>query len=154
MTRQQQPETEEGLLHESRYLLFKLHGETYAAPLVQVREVIKIPKIKPVPHSPSHMKGVMNLRGQIITVFDLRAKLGLPAHSSDAPGLILVVDTDHGSIGALVDSVESVQEIPQSEIAESSSGREPVAKLPTGLVLIIDLSAQFPKVEISHSEAA
>lgn len=157
MTRQKQhdqQEEEDGSLHDSRYLLFKLHGEAYAAPLVQVREVIKIPKIKPVPHSPKHMKGVMNLRGQIITVFDLRTKLGLPAQAADAPGLILVVDTDHGSIGALVDSVESVQEIPQSEIAESSSGKEPVAKHASGLVLIIDLSAQFPKFEISHSEAA
>ncbi|MEN9722458.1 MAG: hypothetical protein RJB38_444 [Pseudomonadota bacterium] len=150
----QHPETEESALHESRYLLFRLHGESYAAPLVQVREVIKVPTIKPVPHSPAHMKGVMNLRGQIISVFDLRSKLGLPSRSEAVPGLILVVDTTQGSIGALVDSVDSVQEIPDEQISKSSSSSEPVAKLTTGLVLVIDLSAQFQRIETVRSEAA
>jgi len=96
----------------------------------------------------------MNLRGQIISVYDLRAKLGLPRQSPDAAGLILIVDTPNGSMGALVDSVESVQEIPRDQISESAGGKDPVAKLPGGLVLVIDLSAQFPKTESKVVEAA
>jgi purine-binding chemotaxis protein CheW len=63
----------------SRYLSFNVGKEQYAIPLLTVREVIGMPEITPVPFTPNYFLGIMNLRGQIISVVDLRLKLGLGA---------------------------------------------------------------------------
>jgi purine-binding chemotaxis protein CheW len=143
----QQLENELDESSKSKYLIFRLGGERYGAPLLQVKEVIKMTPIKPVPHTVNHFLGVINLRGQIVSVVDLRAKLAIREYDPKS-GLILVVDSGHSSIGALVDSIESVKEIrpedidadPAIETLVSSTNLRGVAKCDEGLTILIDLS--------------
>lgn len=95
----------------SRYLIFSLCKELYGVPLLQIREVIKFPMIKPVPHAQRSMRGVINLRGQILSVLDLRMMFDLRGYSENS-GFVLVVESKQGSqIGAVVDTIEYVREI-------------------------------------------
>ncbi len=91
----------------ARYLCFLLGEESYAIPLLSVKEVIAPPEITPVPQTPAYFLGIMNLRGQIISVMDLRSKLGIkPAVSSETS--IIICDLISSSIGIVVDSIDSV----------------------------------------------
>ncbi|MBI2521687.1 MAG: purine-binding chemotaxis protein CheW [Bdellovibrio sp.] len=100
---------------KNKYLVFVLANETYASPLLQIREVIKIPSIKQVPYMVPYFKGIINLRGQIVSVIDLRVKFNLKDFKSDE-GLILVIEAKGSLVGAIVDGVCSVQDIPSSDI--------------------------------------
>lgn len=66
---------ESSSVSSSRHLCFSLGEEEYAVPLSHVREVIELPDITPVPYMPQHYRGIMNLRGQILSIIDLRLKL-------------------------------------------------------------------------------
>jgi len=132
----------------SKYLLFNLDNEMYATPLLNVREVIKMAIIKPVPYMVGHFKGVINLRGQIVGVVDLRVKFQLTV-PAEGKGMILIVDTTEGLIGAIVDEIDSVQKIapgdverePRIETKISSEFMLGVAKLGKGLVNLVDIAA-------------
>jgi len=90
-----------------RYLCFSLGQEHFAMPLLNVREVIAMPEVTRLPQTHAHMAGIMNLRGQVITVFDLRLKLGIKPNSGRKTAVI-ICDTDSGPIGVVVDSVNAV----------------------------------------------
>jgi purine-binding chemotaxis protein CheW len=94
-------------LAEERYLSFSLGTEEYAIPLLSVREVIAMPEITKVPQTPPHFLGVMNLRGQVISVVDLRTKLAIKANPT-AETAIIICDIKPNSIGVVVDSINSV----------------------------------------------
>ena len=106
-------------LHESsvrsKYLVYSLCGELYGSALLQIKEVIKMPAIKPVPHTERHFVGVINLRGQIISVLDLRKKFQMTGFDPSS-GLILVVEGGNGQVGAVVDTIEFVREIPPEQV--------------------------------------
>jgi purine-binding chemotaxis protein CheW len=90
-----------------RYLCFLLGQENYAIPLLSVKEVIAPPEITPVPQTPNYFLGIMNLRGQIISVMDLRSKLGITP-SSTSEKSIIICDLKPNSIGVVVDAIDSV----------------------------------------------
>lgn len=90
-----------------RYLSFSLGSEDYAVPLLSVREVIAVPEITPIPFTPSHFLGIMNLRGQVISIIDLRAKFGIKPNEK-AETSVIICDLGHISLGAVVDSINSV----------------------------------------------
>jgi purine-binding chemotaxis protein CheW len=92
------------------YIMYRLDGELYGTPMLSTREVIKLGEIKEVPYMMSHFRGVINLRGQIVGIVDLRLKFGLEVRKQ-GQGLILVVETPHGLIGAIVDDLISVEKI-------------------------------------------
>src|SRR5690349_9149805 len=94
---------------QANYLLFRLAHELYGAPLLSVREVLKLTAIKPVPYMATHFKGVINLRGRIVGVLDLRLKFELPVSEASA-GRILIVEQGGELLGAIVDEVEAVEE--------------------------------------------
>jgi purine-binding chemotaxis protein CheW len=101
----------------SRYLSFTLGTEDYSIPLLSVREVIAVPEITPVPSTPAHFLGIMNLRGQVISIIDLRQKLGIkPQNSADAA--VIICDLTPLCIGVVVDSINSVLSPSDSEISE------------------------------------
>lgn len=106
-----------------KYLTFALAGEEYGLSVLKVREIIKIMDITPVPQVPSHVKGVINLRGKVISVVDLRLKFGFPPKDYDDRTCIVVVETagDAGTTmtGVVVDSVAEVLNIVVSEIEET-----------------------------------
>jgi purine-binding chemotaxis protein CheW len=86
----------------NRYLSFSLGTEEYAIPLLAVKEVIAMPEFTSVPYTPSHFLGIMNLRGQVISVMDLRKKLGIKPGST-AETAVIICDLSPLCIGVVVD---------------------------------------------------
>ena len=132
----------------SKYLIFKLSGETYGCPLLQIREVVRLPQVKALPQNVGYLKGVVNLRGQVISVMDLRARIGLPVDESP-DDLMFVVEANGIVIGMLVDSAESVVELRGTDIEKpiSEGLRIPmkfllgIGKLKEYLVNLLDLQS-------------
>ena len=100
----------------ARYLSFSLGGEEYAIPLLAVREVIAMPEITSIPYTPPYFLGIMNLRGQVISIMDLRSKLSIkPLNSSETS--VIICDLNSLSIGVVVDSINSVLSPAESEVS-------------------------------------
>lgn len=113
--------TPHGTALTGKYLTFSLAGESYGVPVLKVREIITMLHITTVPQMPPYVKGVINLRGKVIPVIDLRTKLGLPAASLTVSNCIVVVQiTPTGmetkNIGLIVDAVEEVANLTQDDI--------------------------------------
>lgn len=128
-----------------RCLVFALGGDLYGAPLTTVREVLRIGSVNAVPYMLPHFKGVMNLRGSIVSVIDLRVKFGL---SCQGDGLIITVEGASDVIGAVVDDVVAVLSLAPGELSRDLAlqTRVPaefflgVAKLGERLVNVIDIA--------------
>lgn len=98
-----------------KYLTFCLAGEEYGVEILKVREIIGIMDITAIPQVPSEVKGVINLRGKVIPVIDLRLKFGLDPAEYTEQTCIVVVDV--GSlVGVIVDTVQEVLDIPSAQI--------------------------------------
>ena len=102
--------------HEAqKHLTFKLADEEYGVEILKVRELIKVMDITAVPQMPTHMKGVINLRGKVIPVVDLRLKFGLDEIEHTEQTCIIVVDVGK-EIGIIVDTVSEVLDIKGQDI--------------------------------------
>lgn len=101
----------------SRFIEFSLGKENYAVSLLMVREVISVPAATPIPKSPSHFLGIVNLRGQIISVVDLRKKLKIET-KQDKEEVVIIVDIGGINVGVVVDSINKVFSFSQDEISE------------------------------------
>lgn len=101
-----------------RYLCFGLGDEEFAVPLLTVREVVAMPETTRMPFMPSYFVGIMNLRGMVISVVDLRQKMQIkPKENSE--NAVVILEQDGVSVGAVVDSVNSVLNVTQSDFAEN-----------------------------------
>ncbi len=107
-------------MQENKYLTFELNKEGYAIPILKVKEIIGMMGITAVPRFPSYVKGVINLRGKIIPVIDLRLKFGFEEQDYDERTSIIVVEleTEKKKIvsGMVVDTVNEVLDIEGSDI--------------------------------------
>lgn len=134
--------------NDSKYLIYRLSEEQYASPLLSIKEVIKVPEIKPVPYMKDYFRGVINLRGQIVSVIDLRIKFN-QGKSDFKEGLIIVVETENSLIGAVVDDIVSVARFEDSNVDRNPKleTRVPleffrgVAKHSENLINLIDISS-------------
>ena len=110
---------------ESKYLTFALSNEEYGIGIMKVREIIGMLPITQVPRMPAFLKGVINLRGKVIPVIDLRSKFGLGARDYTDRNCIIVVETAGGGgglqMGIVVDSVSEVLNIRQADLAQTPS---------------------------------
>ncbi|MBI5548151.1 MAG: purine-binding chemotaxis protein CheW [Deltaproteobacteria bacterium] len=105
------------------YLGFRLAEEIYAIELSKVREIAKVPPITEVPRAPSFVMGVMNLRGEVMPVFDLHKRLGLVRHAPcNRSARVVVVETGLGPAGLLVEAVEQVVRLRSSTIEAPPPG--------------------------------
>lgn len=104
-----------------QYLTFQLNDETFAIDVVQVREILEFSTVTKVPQTPDYMRGVINLRGSVVPVLDMRLKFGMSLTEKTINTCIVVVevsfDNEDVIIGALVDSVQEVFEL-ESEYIE------------------------------------
>jgi purine-binding chemotaxis protein CheW len=100
---------------DARFLLFKVGGEIYGTPLLGIREVVQPQDPKPIPNTVPFFTGVINLRGQVVGVVDLRKRFGCEAACRPRMAL-MVFSTESGPLGALVDEIECVARIPESKI--------------------------------------
>lgn len=108
---------------EGKYLTFHLGREIYGIGILKVREIIGMLGITPVPQTPVFIKGVINLRGQVIPVVDLRLKFGMEDHgyTERTSIIVVVVQGQAGNIpiGIVVDSVSEVLQIKEDEIEDT-----------------------------------
>ena len=108
---------------EGKYLTFALGPEEYGLEILKVREIIGYMEITAVPQTPHHVKGVINLRGQVIPVVDLRAKFGMDTTDVTDQTCIIVVEIAQGqrtfSTGMVVDRVQEVLDIAGEDIEEA-----------------------------------
>jgi purine-binding chemotaxis protein CheW len=138
-----------------RYLTFRLSGERYAVPLLATREVIPYVESSPVPYTPAYFKGIINLRGQVISVIDLRLKLRLPEAALTAETAIVILDLQ-SPLGVIVDSVDSVVSLKPSEITNlpvaethgTPCGVIGVARKENDLILLLDAAQAVAMEEL------
>ena len=107
-------------MQDGKHLVFQLGEGGYGIPILEVSEINGLMAITPIPKTPKYIKGVINLRGKIIPVMDLRLKFDMPEKEYDERTCIIIVSTSVGSskkqIGIVVDVVSEVFDIPLSEI--------------------------------------
>lgn len=131
----------------SQYLTFTLGHEEYGVEILKVQEIKGCLAITPIPNTPAHIKGVMNLRGTIIPVVDLRRKFGLQAGEANAFTVIIVVKVGPKVMGLVVDGVSDVLNIPIADIqATPDFGSQVDARFISGmakagerLVVLLDI---------------
>ena len=99
-----------------RYLEFFLGGESYAVELLKVKEVITPPEMTPIPKAPAYVWGLMNLRGLVLTVIDLRKKLGITPEKEVSQNAVIIFDLGERMVGVVVDSIQKVLNLPVSAI--------------------------------------
>lgn len=108
---------------QGKYLIFQLNNEEYGVAVLKVREIMKLQEITAVPQTPSHVKGVINLRGKVIPVIDLRMRFGLPDREYTEHTCIVVIRTvsPEGEMlmGAIVDGVVEVLLLNQEDIEDT-----------------------------------
>ena len=107
-----------------KYLTFILGGESYAIPVLKVREIIRLTNITTVPQMPAYIRGVINLRGKIIPVMDLRLRFGFAAAANAEKSCIVVVQVKNATgqitaMGLVVDAVEEVAQVAAGDIEET-----------------------------------
>jgi purine-binding chemotaxis protein CheW len=99
-----------------QWVTYHLEDEVYGINVMQVQEVLRLTEIAPVPGAPSYVLGIINLRGNVVTVIDTRSRFGLMPKEADDFTRIIIVEVNGKVIGMLVDSVAEVVYIHQSEI--------------------------------------
>lgn len=100
----------------NKYMNFQIGNESYGISIRHVREIIELQKISEVPDMPAYVKGVINLRGKVIPIVDIRLRFGFEARPYDDRTCIIVVEIRNSAIGFIVDTVEDVVEIPEKEV--------------------------------------
>lgn len=136
---------------EGKYLTFKLGSEEYGLELVRVREIIALMDITPVPLAPVYVRGVMNLRGRVIPVVDLRRKFGMTPTEDHDRKCIIVCDVERGQqhiqMSILVDAVSEVLHISGADIEDAptfaaglnTSFIHGIAKARSGVKILLDI---------------
>ncbi|MFA7386300.1 MAG: chemotaxis protein CheW [Thiohalobacteraceae bacterium] len=127
---------------------FRLEDETYGINVMQVQEVLRVTEIAPVPGAPDYVLGIINLRGNVVTVVDTRSRLGLGAKEMDESTRIVIIEADRLVVGILVDAVAEVVDLRASEIEsapsvgndESSKYIQGVASREGELLILVDLN--------------
>jgi purine-binding chemotaxis protein CheW len=127
---------------------FMLGSEEYALDIAQVQEIIRLPEIRSVPRSPDFVEGVVNLRGKILPVIDLRKRFNLPAGDPTRKSRIVVVNLPPIYVGLQVDAVTEVLQIPVGAVEPApdlvmtsldASYIRGIAKLDARLLVVLDL---------------
>ncbi|KAF0193070.1 MAG: purine-binding chemotaxis protein CheW [Gammaproteobacteria bacterium] len=100
----------------TQWVTFRLAGETYGIEVMSVQEVLRVPEITPVPGVPDHVLGIINLRGKVVTVLDMRQRFGLPSTGLDDASRIIVIEIADDVVGVLVDRVAEVVYLNEAEV--------------------------------------
>ncbi|MDY6980806.1 MAG: chemotaxis protein CheW, partial [Pseudomonadota bacterium] len=131
-----------------QWVTFKLEGEKYGIKVMQVQEVLRMNEIAPVPGAPDYVLGIINLRGNVVTVIDTRKRFGLPIREPDDSTRIVIVEAENQIVGILVDSVAEVANLRTSEIEtapnvgndESAKYIQGVSSQDSELLILVDVN--------------
>jgi purine-binding chemotaxis protein CheW len=137
-----------------------LDGHVFAVPLIKVQEVIQSQQTTRVPLAPDVVSGIMNLRGQIVSVIDLRRRLGLPERPPEHLSMNIVVRTSDGAVSFLVDEIGDVLEFEPEALENPPAMLHSIArdvirgvyKLPDRLAMVLDIDRLADIGEVIHSE--
>lgn len=156
---QEYDESEEDT-QKDKYLTFTLGNDFFGIDILYVTEIIGLQQITPVPDLPEHIKGIINLRGKIIPVMDIRLRFKKEFREYDERTCIIVVDIGDISIGLIVDRVSEVIDIPESNIslppklAKSSTNGyvKAIGKIEEEVKLILDCEKLLSEDEVKEIE--
>ncbi len=133
-----------------QWVTFQLENETYGINVMQVQEVLRYTEIAPVPGAPEYVLGIINLRGNVVTVIDTRSRFGLPSGDVSENSRIVIIEAEKQVIGIMVDSVAEVVYLRSSEIdAAPAVGTEESAKFIQG-----GQQSRWPAADPGRSEQA
>ncbi|MDH3326672.1 MAG: chemotaxis protein CheW [Gammaproteobacteria bacterium] len=141
----------------SRWVTFEMDKESYGISVSQVHEVLRFTEIAPVPGAPSFIIGIINLRGNVVTVIDTRSRFGLAPKEVSDSSRIIINEIEGQQVGILVDSVAEVVDIYSSDIEpapnvgneDTSRYIQGVTSLDGDLLIIIDLSKLLSENELT-----
>ena len=147
---------------EQQLVVFELGAELYGVEIARVHEIIRLQTVTRVPRAPAFVEGVINLRGKVIPVVDLRRRFGLPTAEHTRSTRIVVVEIGDQVVGIVVDGVSEVLRVntatvePPSPIVAGidSEYLHGIAKLPERLVILLDLDRVLAREERSALAAA
>jgi purine-binding chemotaxis protein CheW len=130
-----------------QWVTFRLENESYGINVMQVQEVLRYTEIAPVPGAPPYVLGIINLRGNVVTVIDTRSRFALPNAETTDQTRIVIIEAENQVVGILVDSVAEVVYLRQSEIETTPNvGNDESAKFIQGvchkndeLLILVDL---------------
>lgn len=138
-----------------QWVTFKLDSEVYGIDVMQVQEVLRVSEIAPVPGAPNYVMGIINLRGNVVTVIDTRKRFGLSENEIDDSTRIVIIESEGNVVGILVDSVAEVVDLKRSEIEsspnvgndESSRYIQGVATVNGELLILVDINKMLSEDE-------
>jgi purine-binding chemotaxis protein CheW len=137
---------------------FTLEDETYGINVMQVQEVLREVEVAPVPGAPDYVLGIINLRGNVVSVIDARTRFGLATKESDDLSRIIVIEAQKQILGILVDSVAEVVDIERDEIeiapnvgnAETAKYIDGVVSRGDKLLILVDLNKLLSESEVGE----
>ena len=141
-----------------QWVTYHLEEEVYGINVMQVQEVLRLTEIAPVPGAPDYVLGIINLRGNVVTVIDTRRRFGLMSKEPDDVSRIIIVEVNGNVIGMLVDSVAEVVYLHQSEIDtapnvsndDSSRFIQGVCSRDERLLILVDVNKLLTEDEIAE----
>jgi len=147
--------------NEEQFLTFRLDGQEYGIAILKVQEIKGWDKMTPIPNSPPYVKGVLNLRGVIVPVFDLRLRFGLPETARDAFTVIIVVNIGGRLAGIVVDAVSDVINVsleqqcatPDYEGQQNREFIKGLAQVEDKLLILLDIDRMVNPEALEQSEA-
>ncbi len=147
---------------EGKFLTFVLGNEEYGIEILKVREIIGLINITTVPQTPEHMKGVINLRGKVIPVIDLRLKFSMQEEVHTQETCVIVVEVNGTSVGIIVDSVSEVVDINGGEIEDAPNFGQGIdtsfiiglGKVNDKLIIMLDIDAILSSTDLEMVEEA
>lgn len=145
--------------HVIQWVTFHLENEVYGISVMQVMEVLRYVNITPVPGAPDYVLGIINLRGNVVTVIDTRKRFSLPARDIDDLCRIVIIESAGHVLGMLVDCVAEVVYLKESEIEQTPSvGNEESSRFIHGvhsrddaMLILVDVNKLLTDEEWGHA---
>lgn len=144
----------------TQYLTFKLHQEEYGVEILKVQEIKGFTQVTPVPNTPAYVRGVINLRGTVVPVLDLRARFRMESADYNQFTVIIVVNLHDRIVGLVVDAVsdvlnfrhDDVEPTPDFGVGVDTSFITGLAKVEERLVLLLNLECLVTDAEVATAE--
>ncbi|MCF7947440.1 MAG: chemotaxis protein CheW [Spirochaetia bacterium] len=149
-------------IQENKFLMCKIGEETYGIDIQHVTDIIELQKITEVPDMPEYVRGVINLRGKVIPVIDMRLRFGMDSKEFDDRTVITVVNIKSYSIGFIIDTATEVVDIPEKDIdppptfQENGEGNKYIAglgKLEDQVIILLDMEKLVGEKEIESIQS-
>lgn len=147
---------------ERHLVTFLLEHEEFGIPIGLTREIVRVPEVTRVPQAPPHIRGVMNLRGRILPVVEIRTRFGLPPAELTPRSRVVVVEAQGRVVGILVDAVAQVVRVgegaivppPEEVVSHRSEYITGVARIGSRLIILIELDKALLLEAVSSSGRA